>query len=82
MSRELTITLPDDVYEELKRRAGHDDISHYIERLVRPTGDADIDLEDGYRAKAADQDRERDARAWIEAETGDALPGGAETFTG
>jgi predicted CopG family antitoxin len=74
MPRELTIILPDDVYEELKRRAGQDDIGHYIEHLVRPVGGSDADLEARYRAMAADEDRERDAREWIEAEPDDALP--------
>ena len=68
MARQLLITLPDDVYEELKRRAGHDDISTYVERLVRPDEIADSDPEAGYRAMAADEDREREALEWIEAE--------------
>lgn len=74
MPRQLLITLPDDVYEELRRRAGQDDVSGYIERLVRPDGIDDHDLEAGYRAMAADEDRERDAFEWIEAAPDDALP--------
>jgi predicted CopG family antitoxin len=74
MSRQRTITLSDDVYEELKRRAGQDDVSGYIERLVRPGGISDSDLEAGYRAMAADQDREREALEWIESAPDDALP--------
>lgn len=74
MARQLLITLPDDVYEELRRRAGQDDVSGYIERLVRPEGISDSELEAGYRAMAADEDREREALEWIEAEPGDALP--------
>jgi predicted CopG family antitoxin len=74
MPRQLLITLPDDVYEELRRRAGQDDVSGYIERLVRPDVIADRDLEEGYRAMAADEDREREALEWIESEPGDALP--------
>jgi predicted CopG family antitoxin len=72
MPRQLLITLPDDVYEALKRRAGQDDVSGYIERLVRPVV-ADDDFEAGYRAMAADEDHEREALEWIEAEPGDAL---------
>mgnify|MGYP003578222667 CR=1 FL=1 len=74
MARQLLITLPDDVYEELRRRAGQDDVSGYIERLVQPETISDHDLEEGYRAMAADVDREREALEWIEVEPGDALP--------
>lgn len=74
MPREVVITLPDDVYEVLRRHAGQDDVSGYIEQLVRPAMIADHDLEDGYRAMAADTDRERAAQEWIELEPGDALP--------
>jgi hypothetical protein len=73
-SHEVVITLPDDVCEALKRRAGQDDVSGYIERLVLPELTSDGDLEAGYRATAADPDREREAVEWIEAEPGDALP--------
>jgi hypothetical protein len=59
--------LPDDVYDELRRRAGEDDVSSYIEALVRPQGYSERDLEEGYRAMAADVEREREALAWIEA---------------
>ena len=70
MARQLVITLPDDVYDELRRRAGQDDVSSYIEQLVRPAPLSDRDLEAGYRAMAADEDREREALEWIEAEPG------------
>jgi predicted CopG family antitoxin len=66
MARQLVITLPDDIYEELRRRAGQDDVSAYIERLVRPERPSDCDLEEGYRAMAADEDREREALEWID----------------
>lgn len=74
MARQLTITLPDDVYEELRRLAGQDDVSTYIQRLVRPERLAERDLEAGYRAMAADMDREREALEWIEIAPDDALP--------
>ena len=66
MARQLVITLPDDVYEELRRRAGQDGVSGYIERLVRPERPSDGHLEEGYRAMAADEDREREALEWID----------------
>jgi predicted CopG family antitoxin len=74
MPRQLLITLPDDIYDELRRRAGQDDVSGYIQRLIRPDQTSDDDLEAGYRAMAADQDREREAHDWIESDPGDALP--------
>jgi predicted CopG family antitoxin len=74
MARQLVITLPDDIYEELRRRAGQDDVSSYIERLVRPEHLSERDLEAGYRAMAADEDREREALEWIESAPDDALP--------
>ena len=73
MARQLLITLPDDVYEELRRRAGQDDVSGYIERLVQPETTSDHDLEEGYRAMAADVDREREALDWIESAQDDGL---------
>ncbi len=72
--RELTISLPDDVYEELERRVGHENISGFIEQIVRPHVVPDDDLEAEYRAMAADSERERDALEWIEAAPDDALP--------
>jgi len=66
MPRQLLITLPEEIYEELRRRAGQDDVSGYIERLVRPDIISDQDLEAGYRAMAADTQRERDALEWLE----------------
>jgi hypothetical protein len=77
MARQLTITLPDDVYDELRRRAGQDDVSSYIEQLVRPRVPSEHDLyglEEGYRAMADDTEREREALEWIEAAPDDALP--------
>lgn len=74
MSRQFTITLPDDLYDELLRRAGADDISGYIARLFRPEVVAPGDLEAGYRAMAEDADREREVDAWTEAAPNDARP--------
>ena len=59
--RKLTIVLPDDVYDELERRVGPENISGFIEQIVRPHAAADEDLEAEYRAMAADAEREREA---------------------
>jgi predicted CopG family antitoxin len=77
MARQVTITLPDDVYDELHRRVGQDNISGFIEQLVRPHVLLDLaenQLEEAYRAMAADTHRERDAWEWIEMAPDDALP--------
>lgn len=67
MPRQLTITLPDDVYDELRRRAGQEDVGAYIQQLVSPPTYTELELEAEYRAMAADAEREREALEWIEA---------------
>ena len=74
MPRTLTITLPDDVYDELRRRAGQEDVSTFIQQLVTPPSYSEQELEEAYRAMAADAEREREALEWIEAAPDDALP--------
>jgi predicted CopG family antitoxin len=66
MSRELTITLADDVYEGLQERVGAEQISSFIERLLRPYLMTDEELEAEYREMAADLEAEREAMEWIE----------------
>ena len=58
MSRELTITLPDDVYDRLQDRFGPDQISSFIEKLLTPYVITDEQLEAEYREMAADTERE------------------------
>ena len=45
MSRQLTITLPDDVYDRLQDRFGADQISSFIEKLLTPYVVTDEQLE-------------------------------------
>lgn len=45
-------------------------MSQFIEELVRPHV-LDTALDDGYRAMAADTEREEEARAWVEGLTAD-----------
>ena len=66
MPRKLTITVADDVYQGLHEKIGRGGISRYIENLVRPHVVDGADLEAGYRAMAADVEREREALEWIE----------------
>ena len=70
MTKKLTITIADEVYEGLYRRVGPRRISRFLEQLVRPHV-IDQDLEDGYRAMAEDEGREQEAEQWSEATLGD-----------
>ena len=66
MQKRMTISIDEAVYEGLVRVVGRRKISRFIEDLARPHVVND-DLADGYRAMAADAERERDALEWSEA---------------
>ena len=70
MHKRMTITLDEAVYDGLYRTVGKRRMSQFIEDLVRPhvSGSA---LDAGYRAMAADEERETDASEWINALAGD-----------
>ena len=76
MSKKLTITVDDAVYEGLYRVVGARRISRFIERLVRPHV---VDLDTAYAAMANDEAREAEALDWAEALIGDSDPGYDET---
>lgn len=59
--RKLTITVEDDVYRGLRRVIGPRRISRFLNDLARPHVTA-CDLLEGYRAMAADEEYEREAR--------------------
>lgn len=63
MSKKLTITIDDEVYEGLYRRVGRRKISRFLENLARPHV-VDADLEAAYRDLAADEAREVEAEEW------------------
>ena len=65
MRKRLTITLDEQIYEELRRRAGHRNISSFIESLVGPRLIHD-DLDAGYRRMSEDSEREAEAAEWVE----------------
>lgn len=65
MTKKLTITIADEVYEGLYRRVGKRKISKFLEALARPHV-IDEELEAGYEAMAADEVREREAEEWSE----------------
>ena len=70
MSKKLTITIDDEVYEGLYRRVGRRKISRFLEGLARPHV-VDADLEAAYQEMAVDEARESDAAEWSEGLIGD-----------
>ena len=70
MTRKLTITVEDAVYDGLHNVVGRRRISRFLNDLARPhvTGD---DLAAGYRAMVADAEREREAAEWVDNLAGD-----------
>lgn len=71
MHKRMTITLSEDVYEGLYRTVGKRRMSQFIEDLLRPHV-LDTSLDAGYRAMAADKEREAEATEWCNALAGDA----------
>jgi predicted CopG family antitoxin len=70
MSKKLTITVDDEVYAGLHNVVGRRRISRFLNDLARPHVTRQ-DLAEGYRAMAADEEREREAEEWVEALTDD-----------
>lgn len=70
MQKKLTITLDEQVYNELHTVIGRRNISQFIESLVRPHV-VGRELEAAYQQMAADENREVEALEWAEATVGD-----------
>lgn len=70
VTKKLTITIDDRVYEGLHTVIGRRRISRFIESLVRPYV-VQQELESAYRAMAEEEAREREALEWSEATLGD-----------
>jgi len=70
MSKKLTITVDDDVYEGLHTVVGRRRISRFLNDLARPHV-MPREIVEGYRAMAADEQREKEALEWVEGLTGD-----------
>jgi len=66
MQKKMTISLDEVVYDGLYRTVGKRRMSRFIENLLRPHV-LDAALDDGYRAMAADVDRETEAKEWCAA---------------
>jgi predicted CopG family antitoxin len=79
MTKKLTITVSDEVYDGLHRRIGRRKISRFIDELARrhvverPEAFRGS-LADAYKALAADEAREAEAREWSEGLIGETLP--------
>ena len=65
MTKDLTITIDEEVYDGLCRRVGPRKISRFLEALARPHVIAE-DLKTAYRSMAADEERENAAMEWSE----------------
>ncbi len=70
----LTITVEPEVYRGLRRVVGRRNISRFLNDLARPHVVTD-DLETGYRAMAADEEREAEVAEWAEGLIGDVANG-------
>ncbi len=70
MSKKLTITVENEVYAGLHSIIGRRRISRFLNDLARPHV-LQGELAEGYKAMAADEERERDATEWVENLTGD-----------
>lgn len=74
MQKKLTITVDEDVYDELHKIIGTDQISNIIEDLVLPHVQ-DQKLEAAYEQMAQDEEREVEALEWSESTIGDVCNG-------
>jgi predicted CopG family antitoxin len=70
MQKKMTITLDEEVYEGLYRTIGKRKMSRFIEDLVRPHV-IDTIMDNGYKAMAADKEREIEAMEWCNGIAGD-----------
>ncbi|MFH2124528.1 MAG: addiction module antitoxin [Pseudomonadota bacterium] len=66
MHKKMTISLDEAVYEGLYRTIGRRRMSQFIEDLLRPHV-LDSSLDAGYKAMAADTEREAEAKEWCDA---------------
>jgi predicted CopG family antitoxin len=70
MHKKMTITLDEAIYYGLYQIIGKRKISQFIENLVKPYV-SDTSLDAGYKAMAADTEREKDAFEWCNTLIGD-----------
>jgi metal-responsive CopG/Arc/MetJ family transcriptional regulator len=65
MYKKITVTLSDDIYEGLRQVIKQEDISQFIEALIRSYVQSPVDLEEGYRQMAMDEAYEAEAAEWV-----------------
>ncbi len=70
MSKKLTITVDDEIYQGLQSVIGRRRISRFLNDLARPHV-LRRDFAEGYRAMAADREREEEAGEWVKNLSGD-----------
>jgi len=73
MTKKLTITVSDEVYEGLHSRIGRRKISRFIDDIAREHF-MEKQLDADYAEAAKDEKREREAKEWIESGVDDGLP--------
>ena len=73
MHKKLTITVDEKIYEGLHRIIGRGNISRFLEDLARPQLEKRVrprlteeEMIAGYKAMAADKEREKEAQEWCE----------------
>ena len=64
--KELTLVFEEDIYSGLMKIAEEKKIDMFISDLVRPYI-VPTSLEDGYKAMAADEEHEKEAKEWCDA---------------
>ena len=79
MSKKLTITVSDEVYERLHRRVGRRRISQFVNEVMSPhlveePAAFNGSLAEAYRQMASDEAAEREAGDWIEGRLSETLP--------
>jgi len=79
MTKKLTITVSDEVYDGLHRQIGRRKISRFIDELARRHVVERPEtfrgsLADAYKELAADEAREAEAREWSDGLIGETLP--------
>lgn len=66
MRRKLTITIDEEPYQNLQQQVGRGNISSFIEDLIGQHILTRRNLEEGYKAMAADMEHEAEAYEWVE----------------
>ncbi len=81
MSRTITITLEDAVYQRLQEQFGEGTVESVIENFLRPYTITEAELDAEYMAMAADHEREAEASLWDAADLGVTLDNESEDWS-